>query len=704
MNQHLHSRISSVAILVILMLQLSAGIADDVKTDDLFDRSLEELLKVKVSSVTKTKVPLNEAPAVVSVVTSEDIENYDIQSLADVFKILPGFDVLNDLSTYNAGVRGINAGLNGQSQVLKVMLDGQDMAFRPTTGNFIGPEFIPMIAVDRIEVIRGPLSALYGANAFLGTVNVIPKTMSNQDSVRGVLDIGFVDDFGNSGYQAQFGLGDNVGDFSFYTALSIDERDRSGLKLPESSPRYQSFVSADRIFSENDRESTQSFYFRGDYKESKLGTINFNFLHQLFNRSGNFQADSEPLLSAEVGYQNTMAHIRVAKPINNEMTLIGNFSVNWGKPSDEIRQYDPFRSGIDYAYRKYQSRQYTSSLESQYQFTESLNIIFGVDYSFDQEDLPSLVLVDENEREFLNDDRYLEIDNKGAYVQVSWSPFVNWQFIGGLRTDDHSIYESQTTHRFGLVYSIDNKWTLKLLQGSSFKAPSTMLMFGGQHPRFLGPLPNSNLAPQSATTKEVNLGVTITPNFRISTTLYNTQVNDFAEYDTLAANPQAKNRGEIVANGLEFEARYRNPVSSLDAYAYYSYVDTKVSTDTTVGIQVSEQTRLYPRNMFSLGSHLSLNDSLKAYLQWNYIDERQADKSNLAFLPFGEQEEYQLDAYSLINLGVDIYNTQWLPGTESRLRFSIKNFFEEHYTEPGFVGIDVPGLKRQFYVTYRLRF
>lgn len=694
------------SLLFLFVFPVIAAVDDGTEDEFISSLSLEDLLNIDVTSATKTSIKLSQAPAIISVVTADDISNYDYRSLADIFRTLPGFDVLNDTSFYNAGIRGINAGLNGQSQVLKVMLGGQDMAFRPTTGNFIGPEFIPTIAIDRVEVIRGPMSALYGANAFLGVVNVIPKRAIKGQAPKATFKASYIDDFGNAGYEAQIGLSASIGELGLYAAISTEKRERSGLVLPESSPRFDQFLTQSNLSVDEDDGESTSLYATADYNNEALGNFTLNFLYQTFDRGGNFQPDSEPLQNARVGFENYMAHLKYEKNIWDNLSITANFSLNKGKSTDDTRQIDPFRRGVAYLFREYGSTQYSTSVDLNYRPWESLNVIAGLDYSFDEEDLPSLVLIaHDNSTTKANADRKTEIDNQGLFVQFNWQVLASLSFIAGARSDTHSIYDQQATYRFGAVYSYNEHTTFKLLTGTSFKAPPVMLLFGGQHPRFLGPLPNSSLAPQEAQTTEFNIGVSLSEDFRLGLTVYNTTVDDFAEYDTLAANPQAKNRGEIDVKGGEVEIRYKSTSPNVDAFVSASLVDSSVSTDYVVGIQVSEQTRLYPDFSLSAGFTYQFEAwNIRLFGVYYYLDERAADKSNLPFLPVGEQQEYFLSSYQLFDLGLEKNNLKWFSDGTGSIKIAVKNSFEEKYQTPGFSGIDVPGLERQIYLNYTQKF
>ncbi|HKQ68440.1 MAG TPA: TonB-dependent receptor plug domain-containing protein, partial [Polyangiaceae bacterium] len=126
--------------------------ASDSDLQELESLSLEVLLETKVVTATKTARTVEEAPAVVSVVTREDIARWGYQSLSEALQHVVGFYIIDDHAIANAGVRGISGGLFGESSGIKLMIDGHSVAFRPTGGNWLGPELVPLSAVERVEI------------------------------------------------------------------------------------------------------------------------------------------------------------------------------------------------------------------------------------------------------------------------------------------------------------------------------------------------------------------------------------------------------------------------------------------------------------------------------------------------------------------------------------------------------------------------
>ncbi|WP_317930629.1 TonB-dependent receptor plug domain-containing protein [Halioxenophilus sp. WMMB6] len=145
-------------------------------TDDLFDLSLQELMQIEVSSASKIRQKLEEIPAYVTVLTREEIASYGYTSLVEVLRNIPGLYVEEDTEEVYLGTRGsISGGIlflyNGVAQHPYLQ-----KGLSTVEANRLN---LPVSAIDRIEFIRGPMSVIYGNNAFQGTINII--TNHNQE-------------------------------------------------------------------------------------------------------------------------------------------------------------------------------------------------------------------------------------------------------------------------------------------------------------------------------------------------------------------------------------------------------------------------------------------------------------------------------------------------------------------------------------------
>jgi len=145
--------------------------------EKLLAMSLEELVAIEVSVATGSTQPLKLAPGIVSVVTAGDIERMGATSLDQVLETVPGVHVAPsgiDWFTPIWSIRGIHTSINPE---VLLLINGV-----PYTTNFDGSRGfrfrMPVSMISRLEVIRGPGSALYGADAYSGVVNVITRMLA----------------------------------------------------------------------------------------------------------------------------------------------------------------------------------------------------------------------------------------------------------------------------------------------------------------------------------------------------------------------------------------------------------------------------------------------------------------------------------------------------------------------------------------------
>ena len=181
------------------------GAASDAKRGpDLTELSLEELMDVEVTSVSKRKEKQREAAAAVVVITAEDIRRSGATSIPEALRMAPGVHVARiNSNRWAVGVRGFN-GLYANK--LLVLIDGRTVYTPLFSGVYWEAQDLLLEDVARIEVIRGPGATLWGANAVNGVINIITK--SARDTVGGLLTVGGGDEecgFGGIRYGAKLG-------------------------------------------------------------------------------------------------------------------------------------------------------------------------------------------------------------------------------------------------------------------------------------------------------------------------------------------------------------------------------------------------------------------------------------------------------------------------------------------------------------------
>ncbi len=165
-------------LIITIILLVFAVIVDSAsaQTDDFKDFAeidLEAMLDIEIVSASKYRQKLSESPNAVTVITSEDITRSGAVDIPDLFRMVPGMDVINVYgNTYAVSARGFNERLGGR---MLVMIDGRSIYTNFFGGVFWENEEVFLEDIKQIEVIRGPGATMWGANTVNGVINIITK-------------------------------------------------------------------------------------------------------------------------------------------------------------------------------------------------------------------------------------------------------------------------------------------------------------------------------------------------------------------------------------------------------------------------------------------------------------------------------------------------------------------------------------------------
>ena len=188
-----------VYVLAFLLLGSVPAWSLESQVGDLSSMSIEELMDVPITTASKKTEPMSRTPASVFVITHEDIERYGYRTPAEAIGQIIGLYCGTDHDYEDVSVRGLGHTEEILNQRVLVLIDGHRMneliwGYAP-----VGTDFpLDMRGVERIEVVKGPGSALWGTNAMLAVVNVVSKTAADIDKPR------FASLYGNNGTQEAF--------------------------------------------------------------------------------------------------------------------------------------------------------------------------------------------------------------------------------------------------------------------------------------------------------------------------------------------------------------------------------------------------------------------------------------------------------------------------------------------------------------------
>src|SRR6266852_6986826 len=177
------------------------------KVPDVTSMSVEDLMNLQVTSVSKHKEKLADAAAAIFVLTQEDIRRSGAKSIPEALRLVPGLEVARiDENKWAIGSRGFNGRFDNK---LLVLIDGRSVYTPLFSGVYWNVEDVMLEDVDRIEVIRGPGATLWGANAVDGFINVITKKAKATQSAVVTAGAG-TDERAASGVRYGGKLGDNT--------------------------------------------------------------------------------------------------------------------------------------------------------------------------------------------------------------------------------------------------------------------------------------------------------------------------------------------------------------------------------------------------------------------------------------------------------------------------------------------------------------
>lgn len=160
-------------------LGTSLAHAVDPPRDDLTDLSLEELKKVQVYSASMYLQDTRRAPSSITIVTADEIRKYGYRTLADILRSVRGFYVTYDRNYSYVGVRGFSRPGDYNTRIL-LLLNGHRLTDNLYNSALIGTEFqLDVDLIERVEIVCGPTSSLYGASAFFAVVNVISREIQH---------------------------------------------------------------------------------------------------------------------------------------------------------------------------------------------------------------------------------------------------------------------------------------------------------------------------------------------------------------------------------------------------------------------------------------------------------------------------------------------------------------------------------------------
>lgn len=527
------------------------------ETKDLGDASLEELGHIQVYGASKRLQSTSDAPASVTVITADEIQKYGYGTLAEILESVRGFYVTFDRENNFVGVRGFGRLGDWNSRIL-VLVDGHRTNDNVFGDAFIGSEFgVDVDLIERVEIIRGPSSSLYGADAFLAVINIITRKPSQMKGA----ELSFA--------RASYGT---------YQGRATYGGQYKGIDMMLSGTFYNS-AGQTLFFPQFDSPATNYGVTRNtDYERFQhvLAKISFGG----FMLEGLWGARDRGVPAA---YYGTIFNDPRTRNVDYhqylDLSYRHSFSENWDLTARTSYQQDRLQSPLAYATGlpddpttvdtySFRGNIWDTEVKLSGTLLRKHKIAVGTE-------------ITDNLRQ--DQGNYTPIGNlfvTDPASSVIWAFYAQDEFAirhdltlsAGVRYDHYSNFGGTTNPRLGLIYRIFHPTTLKLLYGTAFRAPEPFELTPDDGPVYDD---NVNLGPEKIRSLEGVVEQGLGQHFTLSGSVFRNQINDLISLVTENdGHVQYQNSGKAVADGVEIELDGQM-ACGIKGRASYSYIDAE---------------------------------------------------------------------------------------------------------------------------------
>ncbi|MCK5074863.1 MAG: TonB-dependent receptor, partial [Calditrichia bacterium] len=526
-------------LLIIVLLFPATLIAQEPSIDELLELNIQELLDIEVTSVSKAPQKIGEAPATVRVITSEQIRLHGYMTLEEALSDLPGFQFRNILGL-NSYV--FQRGAQSQNNLILLLIDGIQIN-ELNSGGFYGGGQYNLFNVEKIEVVYGPASALYGTNAVSGIINIITKSpMENQGLTLSAL----YGSFNTISTDANYGYFNEDNDLGFCLSAMYKTSEKADLKgekgdnnWTDNMDNFEDDYSIDAKLSYKNfsaginflnKQSSAATYFRSRgtiYHDH--GTLwNIRFINAWLKHQ--FQLSSKWLISPKL-------YFRDATVLDNSIQKVTDtMQIGYYRPNNQLGME------ILVNYNPDEKLNVTGGMLFE---SERLAKGYSNTYSSSVSEKPSPPSAPPMQSNTLY----------SAYFQAQNYFVKSFSIAAGLRYDYSSVYDQVLTPRVALIFG-RNKFTVKALYMEAFRAPKPWDYYDG--------LGNPSLKPEKMRSFELSTTFALTNQIRLELLLYKNLIYKRLTEEFIGNDRRWINKGKLYVNGLETVIEYR--IKKINAY------------------------------------------------------------------------------------------------------------------------------------------
>ncbi len=613
------------------------------------DVSLSDILKIKINVASgKKSLTQRESPAIVTIITAEDIKRSGARDMIDVMRLVPGYEVMHDLA--NAVSLGIRGNWASEGKVL-LLVDGIEMNEQAFLSYQYG-HHLPVDMIERIEIIRGPGSAMYGGSAELGVISIISKAPDQTFEGMASAQIGrMVDETGRT--EGSVYLGRQLENFSlsgfvhngkgirsdktatdFYgDTYKMGDDDNSNLEATFANIGIEFYDLSARLIIDN---------YDYDYYYSASAMVNSGY-------------DPDDPLSDYQSYNEAKRfEIKYDLKLGDDLVITPKYTYSWDK--SWVREELLTDSGVritDWESDDSAVKKNEGDISASYDLTEKNNLSGGMVFS----------------KTKLNES---DFQSYSLYAQGLFNTEVGNFTIGG-RYTDHEEYGSSFVPRAAYTRVLGTLH-FKLLYSEALREPSISNIDY-----------NSDIEPEETTVYEIEVGKQLAEKWIVTANIFDIDIEDVIiySYDGATDEDSYINFGKTGTRGFEFAGKYTNPKGFFNSFDLnYSYAVISENTVTNYyayslnyeSSEVDDQNLGFPMHKVTAKAVINPYDSFYISPSVLWFSSRYATTGVTSDWWYLTYEK--LDATWLANIAFT-YDNLFIEDMD--LSLSIFNMFDEDY-------------------------
>jgi outer membrane cobalamin receptor len=648
---------------------------------NLSELSLEELMNINVVTASGFAQTASQAPSTIQVITAQQITERGYEQLEDVLKDIPGIDMIH-INGYAPTLIYFRGMYGAENLRALLMIDGIVENNIIGSNDMAGPAY-SLHNVQRIEIIWGPASALYGANAYGGIINIITKKGSDINGLHAEKSFG---SFNTSAERISLGLNRSNLELSLSGSLYSTDGPRFTNRDPEYSGSY-----VDRAYSFN---GALSYYTQKSQTTLGFRTYRTPMGWGTYSNSPNVYLGLPNQGNSNVGVIGIVSRdIRGERSGLDDAFLRTVFLQTEFKPGPKFNilgriVYRETGTAEDsYVYVTADGRKLIRANIATYSNRASGDILFnyapgemhrisgGIQFFQDNVEQgarkttfdPKVYLIDGKDTVINVHSTFLPRtydirNNFGSYLQyvLNTGLLGSTSFTAGLRYDYNSYFKDAFSPRLVIVNSPSDKFTFKLQFGKAFRAPTQLEIY--QTGR------NFQITTEKIRTYEANLIYSISKNLRLQINGFRNELRDVIILSNLAGLTPNKNPGMINTDGIESSLNL-GLTQYFDAFMNFTYQNARGENLVTHVKRAVPGIAKFKGNA-GLGLHAS--DLFTINLTGNWVGRREAQSTN----PYGP-----VAGYFLVNSTI---STGQLFNQKVSASIIIHNLFNKRWLDPGF--------------------